>query len=66
MAEPDLSSTIAEAAAGPASVRTDSTTIEGQPLKDLIAADEYLAKKRAGTKKHRGIGIIRQIPPGTV
>lgn len=64
--EVDLSSTIEEAATSPLKVTTDGTTVEARPMKDLIEADQHLAKKTAGKSKRLGLRFRRQIPPGAV
>jgi len=66
MSETDLSQTIADSAAAPRRVQTEAVTVEGQPLRDVVAADEYLARKRASSRAHRGIGVIKLVPPGAV
>lgn len=58
------------AALGPKSVTTGQTTVEERDLSDLIALDEYLAKRRQGCgdgAKYTGWGGIKlhkAIPPG--
>ncbi len=34
------------------------------PIKDLIEADQYLARKRAAAKAHFGMRFTKCIPPG--
>ncbi len=64
---PDLSAEIAEAATQPASFQSDGQQVQSRPISDLIAADQYLAKKRAA--RRRGvwgqISIAKMVPPGT-
>lgn len=38
--------------------------IEKTPLKDLIAADQYLATTTAATKAHFGMRMTKCVPPG--
>lgn len=61
-----LTSTIADAAAGPKSVKGDEAEVEAQPLPDLIAADKHLASKAAGRSRHMGIRRGTFVPPGAV
>jgi len=35
------------------------------PIKDLIEADQYLARKQAASKSHFGMRFTKGIPPGT-
>lgn len=34
------------------------------PIKDLIEADQHLARKRAASKPHMGLRFTKLIPPG--
>lgn len=64
MAE-DLDSTIRENAAGPKRATGDSGSVEQHPLDDQIAADRYLASKKAAQSKGLGIRLSKLVPPGS-
>jgi hypothetical protein len=64
MAEQDLSNSIAENAAAPKRAQGDSGSVEMHSIQDQIAADRYLASKRAAKTKNRGLRISRLSPPG--
>lgn len=49
---PDLTATIADAAANPASVTVGDRSHAEHPLPDLIEAERFLAGKRAGAAKN--------------
>ena len=59
----DLSDKIREHAEAPKRARGDSGEVEQHSLKDQIAADRYLASKKAAK---RGLGVKRSklVPPG--
>lgn len=59
-----LDSTIAENAQGPKKAQGDAGSVEQHSLPDQIAADRYLASKRAVQSKNKGIVITKLIPPG--
>jgi hypothetical protein len=59
-----IADAIKENAAGPAKASGDSVSIEQHSIQDQIAADRYLASKRAAAKPHRGMRFTRIIPPG--
>ena len=60
----DLSETIRQTAAGPASVSIDGNSATAQdPLKQ-IAADKYLASKSAVRQRHRGLRFTKMAAPG--
>ena len=63
MAE-ELDSTIEENAKGPAKASGDSGSMEQHPLTDQIAADRYLASKKAAKAKGLGITLKKLSPPG--
>lgn len=44
---PDLDSAIANTAAAPKTVQTDAGSVTSQNVADIIAADQYLAAKKA-------------------
>jgi hypothetical protein len=60
----DLSDTIETAAAGPARVQTDGTSVDQHSLPDLIEADKHLSNKRASARAHMGLRFTKIIPPG--
>jgi hypothetical protein len=61
----DLENTIIDNAQGPAKASGDSGSMEQHPLPAQIAADRYLASKKAARSKGLGIGLKKLIPPGT-
>lgn len=61
----DIRQSIEENAAGPAQVTGDSGSVRMQPLKDQIAADQYLSGKTAATNKRKGLRFTKFVPPGT-
>ena len=64
MSDETIADAIKENAAGPAKASGDSVSIEQHSIQDQIAADRYLASKRAAAKPHRGMRFSRIIPPG--
>jgi hypothetical protein len=62
----DLSDAIRDNAAGPHSASGDTGSMQQHSLPDQIAADKYLASKRAMGKKGLGLTRVKIIPPGTV
>jgi len=64
MAE-DLDNTIRDNAAGPKRARGDAGEMEQHSLKDQIAADKYLAGKKATAGKGLGIKLAKISPGGT-
>jgi len=66
MAE-ELDSTIEQNAAGPKQVTADGVTVQQHSLADQIAADKYLAGKRAASKNPaKAFTRVKIVPPGTV
>lgn len=63
--ETDFSELIEQAAAGPASVSVDGSTVNARSIADLIEADKHLAAKKAAKKKSLGIRRIQIVQPGT-
>ncbi len=61
----DLDQSILDNAQGPAKASGDSGSMEQHPLPDQIAADRYLASKKATRKKGLGISLKKLVPPGT-
>lgn len=64
MSDETIADAIKENAAGPAKASGDSVSIEQHSIQDQIAADRYLASKRAAAKPHRGMRFTRIVPPG--
>ena len=65
----DLGSTISSNAQGPREARGDGITVSQHPLRDLVAADRYLAGKTAladRTRRSFGVRFGRLIPPGAI
>jgi hypothetical protein len=55
---------IEQNATGPKKAQSDAGSVEQHSLQDQIAADRYLASKRAMRSKSKGIRISKLIPPG--
>ena len=55
---------IEQNAQGPKKAQGDAGSVEQHSLPDQIAADRYLASKRAVQSKNKGIVISKLIPPG--
>lgn len=64
MAE-NLDNTIRDNAAGPKRATGDSGSVEQHPLTEQIAADRYLAAKKATQSKRLGIRISKLVPSGS-
>lgn len=64
MPDETIADAIKDNAAGPAKASGDSISVEQHSIQDQIAADRYLASKRAATKPHRGLRFSRVVPPG--
>lgn len=64
MAE-DLNDVINDNAQGPKRVQGDEATVENHSLQDQIAADRYLASKKAAGNKGLGLRFRKIVPPGT-
>lgn len=60
----DLEQQIDKSAKGPKRARGDSGEVEAHPLPDQIAADRYLASKKAAKAKGLGVRITKLVPPG--
>jgi hypothetical protein len=65
MAE-DLDNVIRDAATGPAKATVDGTTVEQQPLPDIIEADKHLGSKAAGKNPIKAFTRVKIVSPGTV
>ena len=61
----NLDNTIRDNAAGPKKATGDSGSVEQHPLNDQIAADRYLASKKAAQSKGLGIRLSKLVPPGS-
>ncbi len=59
-----LDQSIQENAAGPKKAQGDVGSVEQHSLPDQIAADRYLASKRAMQSKSKGIRLTKLVPPG--
>ncbi len=60
----DLNSQIQENAAGPKRAKGDTGEMEQHSLTDQIAADRYLANKRAAQGRGLGVRVSKLVPPG--
>ncbi len=59
-----LEQAIQENATGPKKAQGDAGSVEQHGLPDQIAADRYLASKRAMTSKMKGLQLSKLVPPG--
>lgn len=59
-----IEKTIEESAKGPKRASGDSGSIEQHALQDQIAADRYLASKKAAKSGGLGIRLTKLVPPG--
>ena len=62
----ELEDKIAENAANPKRAKGDSLEVEQHSLADQIAADKYLASKKAAKSKGLGIKLSKLTSGGTV
>jgi len=62
----ELDDTIQQNAAGPKSASGDAGSMEQHSLPDQIAADRYLASKKAARSKGLGVRLTKVVPPGAV
>ena len=60
-----LDNTIRDNASGPKRAKGDSGEMEQHSLKDQIAADKYLASKKAAAGKGIGMRLVKISPGGT-
>lgn len=65
MAE-ELDNTIETNAKGPKQAGADGVSVQQHSLPDQIAADKYLASKRAGRNPAKALTRVKIVPPGTV
>ena len=61
----NLDTQIRDNAAGPKKATGDSGSVEQHPLNDQIAADRYLASKKAARSRGLGIRMSKLVPPGS-
>ena len=61
----NLDAQIRDNAAGPKKATGDSGSVEQHPLNDQIAADRYLASKKAARSRGLGIRMSKLVPPGS-
>ena len=61
----NLDTQIRDNAAGPKKATGDSGSVEQHPLTEQIAADRYLASKKAAQSKRLGIRLTKLVPPGS-
>jgi hypothetical protein len=59
-----LDSEIRENAAGPRSAQVDGVQVEQHSIEDQIAADRYLASRKAAKRPLAAIRRTRAVPPG--
>ena len=60
-----LDTQIRDNAAGPKKATGDSGSVEQHPLTEQIAADRYLASKKAARSRGLGIRMSKLVPPGS-
>jgi len=60
----ELDDAIRTNAEGPKSASGDSGSVQQHSIPDQIAADRYLASKKAARAKGMGIRLTKVIPPG--
>jgi hypothetical protein len=60
----ELDDTIRQNATGPARASVDGQSVDQHSLADQIAADRYLASKKASRKAGLGVKTTKLIPPG--
>ncbi len=65
MAE-DLDNAIETNAKGPKQAGADGVNVQQHSLPDQIAADKYLANKRAAKNPAKALTRVKVVPPGTV
>ncbi len=57
---------VRDAAASPAKAMVDGTSIEQQPLHDIIEADKHEGAKAAGKNPARALVRMKIVPSGAV
>ena len=60
----ELDDAIRTNAEGPKSASGDAGSIEQHSIPDQIAADRYLASKKAARSKGLGVRLTKVVPPG--
>jgi hypothetical protein len=60
----ELDDAIRTSAEGPEEAMVDGVRMKQHPLPDQIAADRYLASKKAARSKGLGIRLTKVVPPG--
>jgi len=60
----ELDNAIRTNAEGPRSASGDSGSMQQHSIPDQIAADRYLASKKASQSKGLGIRLTKVVPPG--
>jgi len=61
----NLDNAIRTNAEGPRSASGDSGSMQQHPIPDQIAADKYLAGKRAAANPAKSFTRVKIVPPGT-
>lgn len=61
----EIDKTIEESVKGPKRASGDSGSVEQHALNDQIAADRYLASKKAARSRGLGIRMSKLVPPGS-
>lgn len=64
MGDDELEQAIAENAQGPKQAQVDGQVVTQHSILDQIAADRYLAAKKAARSKSKGLRISKLVPPG--
>jgi len=62
----DLEQQLEDATATPQQFEEDGVKAVARPLKDLIAADQYIRNRRATRSSRSGLRLTHISPPGTV
>ena len=63
----DLKDTIKQNAEGPKQASADGVNVQQHAIADQIAADKYLASKRAASRNPaKGFTRVKIVPPGAV
>lgn len=61
----EIDKTIEQNVKGPKRAKGDSVEMEQHGLTDQIAADRYLASKKAAKAKGLGLRMTKLVPPGS-
>jgi hypothetical protein len=62
----DLDNVIRDSAANPAKATVDGTTVEQQPLSEVIKTDKHLGAKAAGKNPAKALVRMKIVPSGAV